>query len=151
MGRKVTCTNVASILSPASRASFHTNDFGRGFMPSFLHPPLNSSSKLSLPIQIIPAKHRNYNRAWLNASCLEMAKPLQDDRTIEGACRARGLKNSPTQEQPKHENLIKRYTPIEKLSSPPSTPYKGAGKRGQPGWGNKRVSGRVYCRGIRRR
>ncbi len=66
-------------------------------------------------------------RTWLNASCLRIAEPLQNDRTIEGACRARGLKNSPTQEQPEHEDLIKRYTPIEKLSSPPSTPYKGAG------------------------
>ena len=44
---------------------------------------------------------------------------------------------SPTQEQPEREELIKRYTSTEKLSGPPSTPYEGAGGRGQPGWSDK--------------
>jgi len=37
---------------------------------------------------------------------------------------------SPTQEQSEHEDLIKQYTLTEKLSSPPPTPYEGAGRLG---------------------
>ena len=66
------CTFEARLLD-SHRMRPSTNHFGRGF--PFVHLSPNFSSKLSLPIQIIPARHRNHDRSWLNASCLDMAEP----------------------------------------------------------------------------